>query len=118
MMNSDEKLLRAMLQEAQQQADGSPPSFETVFAAAKHALIGRRRMQAAGLVAAIAMMAIALGLLSTGGNEITYVDLDELVATTNWSAPSDSLLPTHQFDLYREMPRLFESTDTDEGATL
>lgn len=118
MMNSDDKTLRDTLQKAQQQADGPVPDFEMVFGAAQRLSRDRRGMRFAGLAAAAAFAGLALLLLPTQDDEFTYVDVEELMASTSWSAPSDSLLPEHQFDIYREIPKLFESTDTDAGALL
>ncbi len=126
MMSKDDAALRDALQTAQQQADGKVPDFEKTFAASEQRLCepsrNRRRVRFAGLAAAAAIAMLVLGLLPTSEDEFRYVDVEELVATTSWSAPSDSLLPVHQFDIYREIPRLFESTgmstDTDEGALL
>jgi hypothetical protein len=105
-MNNNDRILRTTLQKVQRQADGPAPEFDRVFATAA--------------VAAIALLGI--GLLPTEKDEFTYVDVEALVATTYWSAPSDFLLPEHQFDIYREVPRLFESTDvsteSDAGALL
>ena len=50
--------------------------------------------------------------------EPNLVDLDELVASTTWVAPSDSLLPEHRFDIFQELPEMFESTGTEEGTLL
>lgn len=122
MMNSDDKTLRDGLRKAQRQAEGKAPDFETIFGAAERQscdpLRDRRRVRFAGLAAAAVLAVLAFSLLPTTEDEFTYVDLEELVATTYWSAPSDSLLPVHQFDIYREIPELFESTDAYEGALL
>ena len=121
-MNNEDQVLRSTLQKAQQQADGPVPEFDRVFAAAQRKVRDRRRVQFAGAAAVAAIALFAVGLLPAEKDEFTYVDVEALVATTYWSAPSDSLLPEHQFDIYREMPRLFESTDvsteSDTGALL
>ncbi len=121
-MNNDDNELRAALQKAQRQAVGPVPDFASVFGTAKQRLRGRRRMPFVGLAAAAVVALLALGLLPTQEEAFTYVDINELVATTSWTAPSDSLLPKHQFDIYREVPQLFESTDlstnSEEGALL
>jgi len=41
-----------------------------------------------------------------------------LLGTTGWSAPSDSLMPDHQFDIYQDIPVLIESTETYGGTLL
>lgn len=117
-MSNEDKGLRAMLSESQRRIDGSAPDFESIFGAAERQLRDRRRLQIAGVAAGLGLVALALGLLPTTGDEFNYVDMAELTATTQWSAPSDALLPKNQFDIYRELPRLFESTDTDVGALL
>jgi len=117
-MNKEDQTMKATLQRAQRQADGRAPEFGSLFAAAERRTERRRTVRFAGLAAAMAVAAIALGLLPVHEEEFRYVDVEELVATTQWSAPSDFLLPTHRFDLYQELPQLFESTNTDEGALL
>lgn len=121
-MNNDDQVLRATLQEAQTQADGPVPEFDRVFAAAERTVRDRYRVRFAGAAAVAAIALLAIGLLPAEKDEFTYVDMEALVATTYWTAPSDSLLPEHQFDIYREVPRLFESTgvstESDAGALL
>ena len=121
-MNNNDRILRTTLQKAQRQADGPVPEFDRVFAAAQRTLRDRRRLQFAAAAAVAAIALLAIGLLPTEKDEFTYVDVEALVATTYWSAPSDFLLPEHQFDIYREVPRLFESmdvsTESDAGALL
>lgn len=116
-MSKDDVALHEMLQQAQREADGVAPYFAEVFIAAENKIRGRRRMQFAGLTAA-AIGVLAFGLLPTQEDEFIYVDLEELKATTYWTAPSDFLLPDHQIDIYRELPKLFESTDPDGGTLL
>lgn len=121
-MNDNDGILRTRLQNLQQQIDGEAPDFNTIFEVAERQSRVRHRVQLTGLAAAATIAVVALGLLSTQEDEFIYVDVEELTATTQWSAPSDSLLPQHQFDLYRDLPGMFESTDmstnTDEGALL
>ncbi len=117
-MNRDDQELSASLQKAQQQADGSAPDFGRVFGAAERTVRDRRRVQFAGAAAVAAIALLAIGLLPAQKEEFTYVDVEALVETTYWSAPSDALLPEHHFDIYREIPRIFESTDTSAGALL
>jgi len=121
-MNNEDESMRASLRESQRRFDGPAPNFETIFGAAERQSRNRRKVRFVSLAAVVAVAVLALSLLPTQEDEFTYVDVTELVATTQWSAPSDSLLPVHQFDIYRELPRLFESTDMstniDEGALL
>lgn len=99
--------------------DGDAPPFARVFAAAEQQVRSSRQKRLAG-AGAIAVIVLVLLSLRPGdqADEFIYVDLDELSASTSWTAPSDSLLPEYQFDIYREIPRLFESTEPDGGALL
>ena len=70
------------------------------------------------IAGSVAVLALAVVMLMPYGNDIRYIDTDELLETTSWSAPSDSLLPQHQFDIYGEIPVIIESTETYGGALL
>ncbi len=121
-MHKEDESLQATLHNAQQQADGIAPDFDTVFSAATTRVSRTRRRRFAGLAAAAAVAALVITMLPNQQDDFVFVNLDELTATTYWSAPSDSLLPTHQFDIYRELPQLINlpdvSTKPDEGALL
>lgn len=121
-MSDNDDILRKALQKSQSEIDGEAPDFKTIFGAAERQSRARQRNQRVGLAAAAVVAVVALSLLPVQEDELIYVDVEQLTATTSWSAPSDSLLPEYQFDLYRDLPRLFESTDmstnTDEGALL
>ena len=99
-----------------------PPAFDKVWAAAEsqHLKERRRYVTFSGMAAAVAMVAIVAGLWSSQEAETSddYLIADSLLNTTQWSAPSDALMPTHQFDIYREIPFLMESTDLEEGTLL
>ena len=118
-MNNDDAKIRAELQKAQRHADRPAPNFDSLFEAAERQVRDSRRMRFAGLTAAAAMAVLAIGLLPNGEDGYSYVHIDELTATTQWAAPSDFLFPEHQIDIYRDLPRLIESTvlstDTEEG---
>ncbi len=120
-MSNDDETLRASLQKLQHQVDSQATDFNAIFASAEGRARGRSKRRFAGLAAAAAVAVLAHGLLPNQEDDFIYVDIEELTATTSWSAPSDSLLPKHRFDLYRELPMLFESTDTstntEEGAS-
>jgi len=117
-MSVDDVVLRESLQQAQRRADGEPSDFDSSFGAAEAQVRFRRRTWRAGLAAAILLFAVTFVLLPTKENELIYIDINELQATTYWLAPSDSLLPEHRFDIYRELPRIFESTEPGEGTLL
>ena len=92
------------------------PPFNRVMDRAERQVRARpgRRVAAAGFVAAglVAMLAIDLT------PQPNFISEDELLGSTSWSAPSDVLLPNHQFDIYQDLPELLESTKSTEGALL
>ena len=47
-----------------------------------------------------------------------YIEVADLMDSTYWTAPSDALLPEREFDIYQDLPVLFESTEPAEGALL
>jgi len=130
-MTERESTLRAALRKAQakHESDGIP-DFDSVWAAAEREAGAalRRRGIFAGVAVVAAAVVLAVGVLPmnlsptnrlpTKQQDLRYIDTDELLETTRWSAPSDSLLPEHQFDIYQEIPVLIESTETYGGALL
>ncbi len=117
-MNREDEALRVALRRAQRQVDATAPDFASVYRAARRrsARIGRASL--ALLAACAAIVAIGAVLLLMPRSQFTYVDVDDLMATTSWSAPSDTLIPERRFDIYQNIPRLFESTATEAGALL
>ena len=114
--STQEKLQNAL---AVVHAEQAPP-FADVWTAAerRHAASRKRYAGKAGMAAAIAVAAFSLW----SANEIEMVDefliADALINSTQWSAPSDWLMPEHQFDIYQDMPLLMESTESQEGSLL
>ncbi len=120
-MTDSDTALRTAVRDAQASVEkGDVPEFDRIWAVAnaRTRTLRRQRRVVAGSVAAAAVAAIAFGLLVPREVELRFVDEDELLGTTSWSAPSDSLLPEHQFDIYQEIPVLIESTETYGGALL
>ncbi len=117
-MHKDDEALCAILKNEQKRVDGTAPDFDAVMVVAAQKIHASRRLRFGGFVAAVAVAALAFALMPGPEETYIYVDLKELEATTSWSAPSDSLLPQHQIDIYRDLPRLFESTETDGGTLL
>lgn len=120
MTDSDDTLRRAV-REAHGAAESVPvPDFEQTWETAR-ARIGatrKHRFLVAGTAAAAAVLAIAFGLRAPMDDNWQYIDEYELLETTGWSAPSDSLLPSREFDIYETVPVLIESTETYGGALL
>lgn len=95
---------------------GRVPTFASVWAGAERRRVSSRRRNA---LAAAAVLAIAVLFLGDGGPEPGgYIEVAELMESTYWVAPSDVLLPDREFDIYEELPVLFESTEPAEGALL
>lgn len=117
-MDDRNEQLKAMLRRAQKQVDGKAPPFASSFGAAQRASRTASRRRYIALGTAAAALAIAVGLLNTQPPEMAYVDMDLILSTTSWEAPSDALLPAHPFDIYHEIPRLIESTEPVDGALL
>ena len=94
--------------------------FDQVWAAASDRVgsVRKRRFLLAGSAAVAVVLAIAFSLRAPTENEWLYIDEYELLETTGWSAPSDSLLPSREFDIYQTVPVLIESTETYGGALL
>jgi len=116
--NTQEQLQKALTAVHAEQ----PPAFTKVWAAAERQdEVSRKRYATfAGVAAAVALAFSAFSLWSA--NEA--VEKDEfligsaLMNSTLWSAPSDSLLLQHQFDIYQDVSFLIESTETEEGSLL
>jgi len=121
-MNDDDRRLRDALRQGQREAEvGRVPGFDAVWAAAEAAALQKRqRVSAAGGVAAVVALAaiVVVSQMRPAENTWQFVDPDEFVNSTSWVAPSDVLLPEHQFDIYRDIPVLIESTGSEEGALL
>ena len=121
-MTDSERRLRDALRQGQSEAEaGRVPDFDTTWAAAEAAAQrGRRRITALGsLAAALALVAVVVvSQMRPAETDWQFVDPDEFANSTSWVAPSDVLLPEHQFDIYRDIPVLIESTGSEEGALL
>ena len=118
-----DKAIKDALRSAYRSAERTPPPFDAVWAAAErqHAETGRRRFRVqGGLAAAIALAALSILLWPRQEAELTdeFLIADALMNSTSWTAPSDSLLPEHQFDIYRDIPVLAPSTNSQEGSLL
>lgn len=119
-MNDEQ--LKNELQSAFDSAEGKPPLFKETWAAAEtqHARNRQRNKAVAGLAAAAAVLAVTVLLWPAQQAEITdeFMIADSLLNSTSWFAPSDALLPEHQFDIYRDIPVLNGSTISREGTLL
>jgi len=96
------------------------PAFDKVWANAELSHLKSRRRYAwlASAAATAAAVVIVLNIGTPPSDNIKFIELAELMDSTSWIAPSDSLLPEHQIDLYQDLPTLIESTEPAEGALL
>lgn len=117
MTDIDERLREALRTAQADSESGRAPDFADCWSAAERraGVLRRRRGVLAGSAVAAAAV-LAIGLL--GGDDREYIDSDEFLGSTSWSAPSDSLLPERRFDIYSEIPLQMESTGTNGGALL
>lgn len=104
------------------QQEQEVPAFDKVWSAAESQYLEGRRMYATftGIAAALAVVTVVAGLWSAQETppDDDYLIANSLLNETQWSAPSDALLPQHQFDIYREVPFPTELTNPDEGLLL
>ncbi len=117
----NERDIRQALKRGQAAVEaGRVPAFDRVWSAADQRLAARRRRRyvAVGFVAALAVIAVASGLLQPRQPDWEYVDPEVFATGTSWHAPSDVLLPEHRIDIYEEIPVLIESTEIDGGTLL
>jgi len=117
MTESDDRLQAALSGVQARKEAGRVPDFDHVWTGAKTRVRSRRRRR--GMMAGTAaVLALAFVMVVPSGDDIQYIDTAELLETTSWSAPSDSLLPEHHFDIYGEVPVLIEPAETYGGALL
>ena len=118
-MNKTDDLLRKQVSSAMPRS-ATEPSFEETWRAAQNRC--RSRSYRLHLAAAAAVTAVAVAVIVNVSRPpeetLEYINVSELMGSTSWAAPSDALLPEHRFDIYRNVPSLTESTETDGGALL
>lgn len=117
-MTDDE--LRQDLKCAFTSVEGDPPDFEKTLGAAETGLRRRRTLARIATGTAAAMLALLFGIWSSEAPQSSdeYLIADALMNSTTWSAPSDVLMPEHQFDIYRDIPFPVPSTNLQEGTLL
>ncbi len=116
-MQTKDDTLRRRVREAWPEPSQAPP-FEATWAAAERRRGGRRYGYGLGGAAAAVTAAVII-LISNGAPPAgDYLEVADLMNSTYWAAPSDVLLPEREFDIYQDLPELFESTDPAGGALL
>lgn len=112
MSDADQDIREALKQSLPASSVAQPP-FEQIWRAAQaqHAAAhGQFRRFAVAAAAVVAVLLIGVSLQQAGNDDTPYIELAELLNSTSWSAPSDVLLPQHEFDIYQDLPTLIEST--------
>ena len=116
-MQPTDDTLRRQIREAWPEPSQAP-TFEAAWAAAERRRGGRRYAYGFGAAAAAVTAAVIMLLNSGAPPTESYVEVADLMNSTYWAAPSDVLLPDREFDIYQDMPELFESTEPAGGALL
>jgi len=119
----NDKEVKQELREALQMMQGDDvPEFDVLWASAvaQHRASRLRYQRFAGFATAAAIAVTAFMIWPLNGNNGTasYLTEEDLMSSTQWLAPSDVLLPKHQYDIYGELPVLIETNDVDEGSLL
>lgn len=117
MMQEKDMKLRDSVNSAWPSTDDEP-AFDEVWLAArqKHTAMRTRYRRFAAVAAIVGAALIVLFAEST--TQETYIEVADLMESTYWTAPSDVLLPEREFDIYQDMPVLFESTEPAGGSLL
>jgi len=119
---NDENIRDKLKSAFRQTHTSDAPDFDALWTNAEIAYgKSRRRTRfVSGVAAVLALAVIVASLWPSQQAELSddYLIADALMNSTLWSAPSDALMPEHQFDIYQEIPFLIESTDSLEGTLL
>lgn len=118
-MNDDE--LKIGIRAAYEAAEGTPPPFDEAWAAAEaRAARPDRARWLAGVAAAALVAVVTMALWPAQQADLgdDYLIADALMNSTSWTAPSDVLLPDHQFDIYGTFDFPAPSTQLTEGTLL
>jgi len=118
MMQDKDNKLRDRVSQAWPAAGGNEPAFDAMWLAARqrHEISRRRYRRVAAAAAVVA--AGFIFLYAQSPSQETYIEVADLMESTYWTAPSDVLLPQREFDIYQDMPAIFESTIPAGGTLL
>ncbi len=115
-MNNEDKALRDVVRKTWPASRSS--SFEETWQASRERHKAGRRKYGYFASAAAIVAAVFVALNMQASTEPPYIEVAELLESTYWTAPSDALLPDRQFDIYQDMPEIFESTEPAGGSLL
>jgi hypothetical protein len=119
---SEQELRRKIKRAFSALDEHATPDFERVFTAAERSYGRPRRRYVVygGIAATVAIVVFSMGNWQAPNRvaDDEFLIADALLNSTGWLAPSDALMPEHQFDIYQDIPLLMESTDMQEGPLL
>ena len=114
----NDKELKERLQASLQSRQEEAPEFDATWDAAKRRYrASKARYRRFAGVAAIVASAVVLMQLPDRDHR-PYLTEADLMSSTQWLAPSDVLLPKHEFDLYGELPVLIDIDEIEKGSPL
>ena len=116
MMQQENNTLRERVNAAWPAAQ--EPAFDDAWQAAATKHSAQRRNARRFAMAAAAAAVVAIAMFGNAPVDESYIEVADLMDSTYWTAPSDVLLPERQFDIYQDMPELFESTEPAGGTLL
>lgn len=122
-MSMNEETMREAVSKSLAAKDAQPtPGFDETWLAAEGRYLAWKRRQRAfiGIAASAALVAVILGVIPPDeqADLPNFEVAAEMMNSTQWSAPSDVLMPEHSIDIYGDLPQLPEPTDIYEGTLL
>ena len=117
-MQDSDKRLRDQVRQGWTGTGDAGSSFETTWQAAQQRHAAGRRLYRRVAGAAAVVAAVVIAVYGQPPAAESYIEVADLLESTYWTAPSDALLPDRQFDIYQDMPVIFESTEPAGGALL
>ena len=114
----NDKELKQRLKASLEARQGEGPEFDATWDAAerRHRASSARYRRFAGVAAMAAIVIILMQLPDR--DQGPYLTEADLMSSTQWLAPSDVLLPKHEFDLYGELPVLIDINGIEKGSPL
>ena len=121
-MNTEDKKLKAELKSSYDSKTGTAPDFDQTWLAAesRYRKSKRRYRTLTGIAASTALIAIVLSMQSQKPVQ-PLQDMNlagGMMSSTQWTAPSDVLMPKHSVDVYQDIPSLIKSIELPEGSLL
>ena len=122
-MSMNEETMKKAVSKSLAAKDAQPaPGFDETWLAAEGRYLAWKRRQRTfiGVAASAALIAVLLTLMRPDEHAelLNFEIAAEMMNSTQWSAPSDVLMPEYSIDIYGDLPQLPESTDIYEGTLL